>query len=374
MFMQVKSFLKKALATTGIALLMMSPAHAIYKKSPCERLNNSGNRADYPPKPGPFAFSFPKDMNLNDPIDFYFFADFVAMQPQEDGLDYAIKDNDVSGTILPIEGGDVEGFSTGGQNWAWDYSSRVGLGGYFSHDAWNLELSWLWFRTSQEVSESVRQSGGYIPLWVLVQTNVPDTSNESTSARWHIWLNLVDASLAKPYHVSRYLIVSPFFGLRGGNIDQDYAARYSGSFNNTGPKQCTASNNFWGVGPRAGVNTEWLLGTSVNLRFLSHMSLSSLYGNFDVSQSVPGSTQYTYNNCFTRNAVNMDLQLGFGWGIYFNEDRSFFSMRAMYEFQQWWDQNWLRITQGDSPTFLSDVVSRGDLRLNGVSLRFQFDF
>ena len=388
--MQVSSFLKKAFATFGVTLLLLNSAQAKCDQSPSIQKNKEKEKRE----PVPFAFSYSKDMSLQKPIDFHFYGDFIVMQAQEDGLDYAILDALVQQRVvdsfpandtLPINNGAVQGFSTGQQSWSWDLGFRIGVGGILPHADWNLDLNWLSFAISEEVSESVKSLGGFIPLWSLNMYNVPDPSHESCSARWHVKVNTVDSTMSKPYYVSRYFVLNPFWGLRGASIQQNYTARYSGIFGDVveiganGPVKTQATNNFWGLGPRIGFSSEWLLAVS-NLKFINSLSFSALAGSFYLNQQVPSYATSEYHSNFRTIAMNMDLQLGLGWGIHFNEDRHFFSLTAMYEYQQWWDQNQMRITQTKDPvvgvntTISSDVVSRGDLRLNGFLFRFQFDF
>ncbi len=366
--MQINWSLKKALATTGLALLLTSTAYAI-PKGPCDP-KPSKDVCCEEPKPGPFAFSFPKDISLSCPRDVYFNADFLAMQPQEDGLEYAITDSTPGSA--PINTGTVHGFSSGHNTWDWGFGFRAGVGAFTNHDAWNVEMDWLWFKISEEVSTHVETGSGLIPLWKLTQSGVPAVSNETASSRWHISMNVFDILLGKPFHVSRYMVLNPHFGIRAAWIDQDYIVRYSGSFGGDGSTQLNAKNDFWGVGFRSGMRSEWLMGA--NLKLLANLSFSSLFGKFDINQHAPGTNGYDYPNEFYRNSMNMEMQAGLAWGTFFNDNRHYFSLQAMYEFHHWFNQNWMRRTQGSSPTYLSDVVSRGDLTMNGVSVRIQLDF
>ena len=77
-----------------------------------------------------------------------------------------------------------------------------------------------------------------------------------------------------------------------------------------------------------------------------------------------------------QNVMNYELALGLGWTQYFSKDRYRVGLRLAYEFQNWADQNQLRRFFGNntvSGTFPNDTTARGDLTLNGFSLRAQFD-
>src|SRR5207244_1097366 len=73
------------------------------------------------PKPGPFAFSYPFDMDLNCPKDFYVHVDGLFMQAKQDGMEFVIQDSSGPANANgPITQGRVEGFST--KNDDYDYN------------------------------------------------------------------------------------------------------------------------------------------------------------------------------------------------------------------------------------------------------------
>jgi hypothetical protein len=120
------------------------------------------------PKPGPFAFAYPFDMDLNCPRDFYVHVDGLAMQAKQDGMEFAIQDSSAVGLDSPITNGRVEGFS--GNNHDFDYNPgvRFGLGFYLDHDAWNVDFAWTWLNiTNYEHANASTATGVVIPQWAL---------------------------------------------------------------------------------------------------------------------------------------------------------------------------------------------------------------
>jgi hypothetical protein len=375
-FMQVNWSFKKSLASSVCALLLATSVHAI-PKGPCEQPPVCCDE----PKPGPFAFNYSKDMALACPSDFYFHADYLLLQPKQEGLEYAMTNTNTSNTF-PITGGEILGFSNDNRDWDWDSGFRVGMGFYLNHDAWTIDLNWMWFKINEEASNAATNSEVLIPFWIVPGSNqaVPLTNN-TASARWHLSMNVLDLSIGKPYHVSRYFIMNPFFGIRGAWFDQHYRARYGGLYGNGTVFQNGAEmdgrNDFWGVGTRAGMNTEWLLGGGWEL--LANLSFSFLFSKFDVDQEMAlgtGTASNSFNLDFKhyQNTTNMELQLGVAWGAYFNKHQHHISLQLMYEFQEWFNQNQMRRFFDAASTSAQDVVSRGDLALNGLSVRLLFDF
>jgi hypothetical protein len=115
-----------------------------------------------------------------------------------------------------------------------------------------------------------------------------------------------------------------------------------------------------------------------------------LIGKFGVLQelSVPATDDaiedgYTLENDFYQNAPNLEMSAGLIWSMFFNEDKYRISLKGAYEVSQWWNQlNMRKFFTGGNLAGISgtpiigysgDTVSRGDLSLNGFSLRLQLD-
>lgn len=328
------------------------------------------------PKPGPFAFSFPMDVDLNCPRDFYIYAAGLAFQAKQDGMAFAIRDSDGSG--LPINNGTVLNFTQDNSDWDYNPGIRVGIGFYLHHDAWNLDFDWTWLNITNYKSFNAQNSGVVLPIWIS-PNNAVNSSWTSTNAVWKAHYNTLDARLGKPYHVSRYLILNPHFGVRAGWIDQHFSVGYAGTFQ-TGSDGITqhGNNDFWGIGARAGLMSDWTIGKGWNL--FGNIAAALLFGKFEVDQNLATGSSgndngYNLNEDFYQNVPNMEIQLGISWSKYFNRQKYRVQVAAAYEFHEWWDQfNMRKIYGGASDTvILSDTVSRGNLTLNGFSLNLRFD-
>lgn len=383
--MQVSRF-TKTLTSSLFALLLATSAYAARNDCreviPCPREEVC---CEMPPA-GPFGYNFPCDLGLSCPSDFYFWADYLLLQVKMQGLEYAVTNTsgllDVVGNNgFPLTGGEVLGFSSDQHDWKWGSGFRVGMGFYLSEDSWTIDLEWLYFKRSQEVSSSITNSGVLIPIWIKPpeESAIANGTNVLASARWRISINELDISLGKPYMVSPYFCLQPYFGLRGAWIDQRYAARYGGlivlSNANTpfNGAQFDADHEFWGFGARAGLASNWAFDGGWGL--YGNVAFSMLYSKYSVFEQMPlGVLSYEFNHRFYTNVPVMDLQLGVSWGTYVNHHRHHFTIRAMYEFQQWWNHNQLRRLLGADSVSANEVVARGDLSFNGLSIRFLFDF
>jgi hypothetical protein len=322
------------------------------------------------------------DMGLNCPRDFYFHIDGLAMQAKEDGLDFAIRDTTALGATANLTDGTIGGFSGDNQDWDYNPGARFGLGFYLSHDAWNLDFNWTWLNiTNYNHFNASNNGGSVLPLWLTGDaTPAAVTGGTRSSAKWQSSYNTFDIRLAKPYHVSRYFILNPHFGLRGGWIDQAFSVDYGGAqLNSTTRTIFRSSNDFWGVGARCGIDTDWVLGKGWCL--FGNIAASMLFGKFEVDESMtyPNATSGGFNvdYNFYQNVPNMEMMLGIGWGRHFSKHRYHTSLKLAYEFHEWWDQLNLRKFYSGSTSstggFVNDTISRGNLTLNGFSLRWQID-
>jgi hypothetical protein len=377
--------MKKHKIFLTLALLFASISFAI-PKGPCDKKEVCCEETE----PGPFAFYYPKDMNLSCPNGFYVKGEFLLVQVKEEGLEYAITQKTgepgLDENRYPLTPGDIQGYSTGHRNWDWTAGCRVGFGFYLNRDMWNIEAEWTYMRINNDSGKNL--SGGVLlPFW-LPPTMIVEDDAIASSARWTGNINTLDLKLGKPYHISRYVIFNPHMGLRMAWIDQDYTSRNSGTFYLVGTDPDTDlvvknKNDFWGIGLRAGLDTEWHFGTGWYL--FGKASGSLLYSHFDIYQDLIFNTDtlYQLKHDFYTNSPNMEIILGLCWSHLFSKNKYMLSLKAAYEMHQWWEQNRLRrffdedvsIEFGsNSASSSNDEVARGDLTVNGFSFAIQFDF
>lgn len=371
----------RVLASSVAVLVATTSLHAI-PRDPCEP--PAPPICCEEPRPGPFAFAYPFDMDLNCPRDFYLHVDGLALQAKQDGMEFVIQDSSAPGTpgATPITHGRVEGFSGNDRDWDFNPGMRVGIGFYLDHDAWNLDFNWTWLNiTNYEHANANTANGVVIPQWLLGVGTPAAQIGSRSSACWDADYNTLDIRLGKPYYVSRYLVVNPHFGIRGGWIDQHFSTSYGG----TGAATRTihhGDNDFCGIGTRAGIDTDWILGKGWSL--FGNVAASMLFGKFKIDQnlSLPGTVAdgFDLRYDYYQNTPNFEMALGISWGKYFNKKKNHVSLKAAYEFHEWWDQlNMRKFSSGSAgiadgvSVYANDVVSRGNLTLNGFSLRLQFD-
>ncbi|HSX03601.1 MAG TPA: Lpg1974 family pore-forming outer membrane protein [Rhabdochlamydiaceae bacterium] len=258
-------------------------------------------------------------------------------------------------------------------NFKWDYGFRVGIGRDLVYDQWDTRLSWTWFRTDAKHTIAAQISTHNGPEFdaALLSGDTP----ESLSARWSLLFDMFDWELGRSYWISKYLSLRPFLGLKGGWIDQSIHVQYfdltisNVPTTNTGREHL--KNNFWGVGPLAGLDTKWAVrkfGCHF-FNFFGDFSMATLWGRWkcgDVYENTLFKTTSVNMKNSTLGALMLRGFLGIGWDVDIRLGKAHFATKLGYETQIWLNQ--LRL-----PTFQLQRLHH-DLTLQGATFNCQFDF
>lgn len=282
-------------------------------------------------------------------------------------------------------GNNTSSFTAQDLSLGWDFGFRIGAGYNFKYDQWDTQLYWTWYRTEAHQRKRVFPEFISIPGdGVLVTQEIhpeffaADLSadfSQSAKIRWSLLFNMFDWELGRSYWVSKDLSFRPFIGLKGGWIDQSIHVKYDSLIIASAPTTLSArehvKNNFWGIGPVGGVNTQWKL-RNLGRHYPSlfgDFSAATLWGTWmcsDVYKKTNGEKVNVHTRNWTLGALMFRGFMGLGWDVEFNKGRSHFASRLGYEMQLWINQ--LRVATSQL------VCLHGDLTLQGVTLRGQFDF
>lgn len=300
-----------------------------------------------------------------DSYGFFVTADFLYWNLNEGGTDYVLTDKNTPGNT-PFKGKSKE------IEFGWDPGFRVGIGYQFEeHDGWDGYLNFTWFQTEEHSHTHAPSGGGLIPLWGYPFTNAA----EKAKASWEFDFYNLDFELGRRYFVSKYLSVRPEFGIKSAWIYQHVKA----SFVDIDPTdiddfKVRRKNDFWGIGPRAGIDATWFFDSHFSL--FGTTSAALLWGDFDVHEKerekIANLEVFNFKADFHSIVPTAQLLLGFQWEANFNDSRNHFKIMAGYEFQYWWRQNQMLEFQS-SGSFNPDRYSE-DVSLQGLTLDVRFDF
>nr|NGX26747.1 hypothetical protein [Chlamydiota bacterium] len=171
-----------------------------------------------------------------------------------------------------------------------DFGFRLGLDYSTCHDGWDLLGSYTWYRS---VGKDSARTDGEITSAFLGNFYINNADGgklsgptyRSASIRWKIALNIFDAELGRLFCASECLTLRPFIGLKGGWIDQSIDTKWQDP---TDPALLFTKasedlkNDFWGIGPSAGLNLNWILcGTECHtFSLFNDLSGALMYGRW----------------------------------------------------------------------------------------------
>lgn len=290
---------------------------------------------------------------------------FIYWQPKESGLNIGYHQYVTSGLIHfePIQ-------------LDFDYKPgfKIGAGMSICRDDWTIYVEYTRLtgedRRSFNLGDDFNVSTNYL---VGILEKIP-TSNflKYINGKWNINYNIFDLDLGRPYYLGRKLVFKPFYGLRAGWIDQKLVLHSQGIHEgqisvNSG----SSTEDTWLVGPRIGVDTDWLIGC--HFKLLGNAAASLCYQNFDtVVKSTVQASSGEAKEELSSLTPNMDFALGIGYGSYFWNNEWYFDLSCVYDFICYWNQNMIKPLK-DAATFQSES-EHGNLILHGLTIKATLDF
>jgi hypothetical protein len=311
--------------------------------------------------------------------DFYVTGTFIYWQPRQENMELAIGT-----TAIPSN---TTGFSGTVSDLDYDYRPgfQVALGMNFDHDNWDGYAQYTWLH-GQDSSSIVSPAGGAL----LVLQEIPSysisegvgTGATSMSETWKFKFDFVDADLGRCYYVGKSLTFRPSVGARGAwirqklDVDTVNGELSLGTLRNEDFDQSSVS---WGVGLRTGITSNWEFGSGFRMYGSGYGDI--LYTRYnlklkDFVQTAAGVTVSTvtlkqHHADYLR--PHVDLELGFGWGSYFDCNNWHIDLSASYGFQVFWNQNMFRHFEDDIALGTS-TLPHGDLFIHGLTTTVRFDF
>lgn len=173
--------------------------------------------------------------------------------------------------------------------------------------------------------------------------------------------NMLDWELHKSFAMTDAIVLQPLIGIRGGWIYQTITTNMQGQVN----VNELVKNNFRGIGPKAGVASNWILSRSKNTQYsiVADLTACYLWGHWDISDVAHTSTQNNvYVSALHRNLGAFALQALAGLGF----THKGFAIKFGYEVADWFNQ----FQVFDDST----GANNGDLLLQGLTLSLTYRF
>jgi hypothetical protein len=267
---------------------------------------------------------------------------------------------------------------------------RLGLGSNLPHDGWDVYASWTTYHPPKQGGSSSTSDPNFTQNVLTTQTfpsagTTPTAAPESVataSTRFRVRLDLIDAELGREFYVSPQLALRPFCGLRYSCVQQRFAIAYTGgtTLSSTFQWDVESISNFWGIGPRGGVNGEWKIAHGWSL--CGATALSLLYGVFSVrncqeEKTITGalsrSSAVQLTDRFRSSKNILDCSLGIRWETALDQERYAFSFDLIWEHHLFFGHNqMLRFT--DDVYSGAFAANQGDFSTQGATLSLKLDF
>jgi hypothetical protein len=329
--------------------------------------------------------------DLPDGYNYFITADVLYWHARVGGTEFAYTDND-SLAHFPIKGRVKD------MKFDWDWGFRVGLGYNFQHDGWDIHALYTYFDTNGSKTTTAGQNSILIPLRGsanIVEGAAPGLSPEfryctSAKSQFDFDYQVVDLELGRAYYLSEKFSVRPHAGLESAWFDLEQITRYTGgqrisSIFGLGPNTIHVKENcnFWGIGPRTGVDTKWYLGHGVSI--FSNLAAALLFGYFDIEHREKYSE--VEDLCRIRLHANkhafspaVQFQLGLRYDSYVFNNKQHVGVGLGFEAQYWWRQNqMLKINEEKIQRSVFGATSKydkyaEDVTMYGATLDVKWDF
>jgi hypothetical protein len=373
------------------------------------------------------AYNAPAAIDVRGSWDVYVTGSFLYWQAREDNLDLGIVSNgfpviDLGGPFMPntlvVTPAQLAAAQTTGYvanaNFNWGPGFKVALGVNLDYDTWDAYAEYTWFHKTSHTNLGVqsrceKECGIDLPNneWIFptrmmpVGITLPIDNNKgykSASQKWTVKMDFLDLVMARSYYSGTRLSFRPLFGARGAWIRQSVSETFNDQATFTGgalvpnaAHYATYSGNTraWGVGPMVGMKSNWMLG--YGFRLIGDVEADILYTRYDVKSKGLLVTEYDTNplaatpvfaegsskGTLSQKHTDMlrphaDIELGFGWGSYFDNSNWHVDLLATYGYQVFWNQN-MFINFSESLTGRL-TNGNGNLYVHGMTFTARFDF
>lgn len=310
--------------------------------------------------------------------DLFIFGDLLYWNAHENGLSYAIVNDDASNNLSDAEVKNNHG--------KWNWGFRTGAGYNLPHDGWDVSLTWLRFTDNGHKRTHADEDEFVFPVWVHPADPLAfGRTAQKSHSNWNLTLNQLDLDLGREFFVSKWLTVRPHFGLRSNWIRQ----KWENDYRNFAPEAPATINEvevemkdkWWGIGLEGGLDTQWGLGSGFSI--FGNLSAAIIYGFHDIdvdeenepatAASLPRGKFVDLDNSYRVAHPILDLMMGLRYDYMFSDDRFHVGLQLGWEHHIYFSQN-------QFPMFVNDVSlgsfarNQGDLTLQGWTFAARFDF
>ncbi|MBN2479767.1 MAG: hypothetical protein JXA94_06025 [Parachlamydiales bacterium] len=308
-------------------------------------------------------------INVQKPFGLYTEATFLYLQPTEKSLELGFElpqddlINNTKGQVINMKFEYKPGF-------------KVGLGLHTLHDGWDglFEYTYLHMK---ETTNHKKSSSAKAIIPIFRPSRTPNFSSIlEIKNSWKLNFDLFDFLLSKPFFSGKKLIVSPFFGIRSGWINQNF--RYE-TFTDLALSLNNMKSTSWLIGPRLGQNSKWMI--EKYFKFFANTSISLTFQQFKTIklQEENGNTPDILSHSAINRKTNLispifDMVLGVGFENFIASNKYHYDLKFGYLLLYLFNQNMISNLKTRLDVDVRTSTKPANLLLQGLDFSFRLDF
>lgn len=271
--------------------------------------------------------------SLGHTIEFY--GDFLYWQPSET-VDWSLTNN----LNLPNQ---LISYNTIAFRFAPGFRVGVGKQG----DDWNGRFFYTFFHAKEQDSTQGNVISAFIP------GKFAESIYQSGSVNFTIDFHMIDVDFYKQFMVGDALTLRPLFGIKGGTINQQVNTRFQGTI----IVLEKVSNDLSGVGPKVGIDGQWVFykKNNVQLSLAAEASSAFMWGKWSIKDNMTQSNSPLISSVQLGKRNMGAFQLQGLVGI--NLDYKKANIKIGYEVSDWFNQ--YQVFDDGTGTHTNDLVLQG---------------
>lgn len=235
------------------------------------------------------------------------------------------------------------------------------------YDTWNFGGDYLWFRGHSRGSADLKSNTYYFsPVFVGPFGNFLN----SLDADWHLDIDMIDLYLSRPYFSGEKLNMTPFLGLKGGWIRQNFDLTSIVFATTSNVQTASTQTRVWMIGPELGFQGNFFIGSGFSL--FGNLATSLLFARYNTLEleylNALDESSFLHNNGVSTFRGIMDSGLGINWE---SKGKYKINLNAAYNLAVYFSQIMDRTLVAIST---AQHKAPGNLYLSGLSVGTSFVF
>lgn len=306
------------------------------------------------------AYNYPARIQTRCPWDMFADISFIFWQPTQENMEIGFANANtttVDGRFINMDFNFKPGF-------------KIGLGGYFEHDNWDLHLEYTWFHSTSHKSAAAPANG-----LILATFNHPASTDRwnTVSQHWNLKMDILQLDLGRWQYTGTKFTSHPYAGIRGALIRQNLHTNYAADAGNA--SNSSQQTKSWAIGPEMGIDTNWMICHGFRIFANAEADLTfTRYTKARLAQDLNNApviyARQRNINCLR---THLDFEMGLGWGTYVDCNNWYMDFALAYGFQAFFDQNMFRHYH-DANSVAKSLDPNGNLYINGLTASFSLTF